>query len=110
MIIFFSDFLYNNRKKVGKTNNSKGMATINPPITAMASGCCIWAPMPRPSANGESARIAPMAVIKFGRIRKEIAYPIDRSTLPVFFKVVINWLTVKMAFSAMIPTIIIIPV
>jgi hypothetical protein len=33
--------LYNNRKNVGKINNSKGMAAINPPITAIASGCCI---------------------------------------------------------------------
>ena len=86
------------------------MATINPPITAMASGCCIWAPMPMPSARGESARIAPIAVIKFGRIRKEIAYRIERSIFPDFFKVVKNWLTVKIAFSAMIPTIMIIPV
>ena len=77
ILVIFDDFLYNNLKKVGKTKRSKGIATIKPPITAMASGCCIWAPTPIPSARGESASMAPMAVINLGRIRKEIAYAID---------------------------------
>lgn len=70
---FFPYFLYNNRKKDGKTKRSNGMATIKPPITAMASGCCICAPMPNPRASGVRASIAPMAVINLGRMRRDIA-------------------------------------
>jgi hypothetical protein len=71
--VFLMVFLYKNLKNEGKTKRSRGIATINPPITAMARGCCIWAPIPIPRARGESARMAPIAVISFGRILKEIA-------------------------------------
>ena len=73
ILMFLRDFLYNNLNKVGKTNNSSGMATINPPITAIARGWCIFTPVPIPRASGKSAIMAPMAVIKFGRILKEMA-------------------------------------
>ena len=61
------------------------MAITNPPITAMARGCCICAPRPTPSASGVSARMAEMAVINLGRIRVEIAKLIACSALWVFF-------------------------
>ncbi len=43
------------------------MFVINPPITAIASGCCIWAPGPSPRANGTSPKIVVRPVIKIGR-------------------------------------------
>ena len=57
-------------RKLGKTTNKSGIATINPPITAMANACCIWAPIPTPIASGIRAKMALKAVIKLGRNRK----------------------------------------
>ena len=42
---------------------------IRPPMTAIASGCCICAPGPKPAASGTSPRIVHKLVIKIGRNR-----------------------------------------
>lgn len=68
--------LYNKFKKLGKPNKSIGKPATKPPIIATANGCCICAPKPKPKANGNKAKIAPMAVIKLGRIRKAIRLPV----------------------------------
>ena len=68
--IYFFSIIF---KKPGKTINNNGNATMKPPITAIASGWCICAPVPMPSARGESATMEPKAVIKLGRKRAETA-------------------------------------
>ena len=47
---------------------------IRPPMTAIASGCCICAPGPRPMASGTSPRIVHRLVIKIGRNRVRPAF------------------------------------
>jgi hypothetical protein len=42
------------------------MLTVKPPITAMASGCCIWAPGPKPQASGKRPRIVARLAGKIG--------------------------------------------
>lgn len=58
--------------KVGRIINNIGRARINPPITAIANGWCIWAPVPIPIAKGNKATIALSAVISFGRKRTDM--------------------------------------
>ena len=94
---------------LGKTINSRGSAIKNPPITEIANGWCNSAPAPIPSANGISAMIAPRAVISLGRNLVEIEYTIDSSTDCVCNDS-LNCKKVKMAFSPIMPTIIINPV
>src|SRR5260221_5548614 len=69
----FNHLLYSTLIKLGSTRSNNGSPAINPPITAIAKGCCICAPNPIPRANGIKARMAPIAVINLGRMRKAMA-------------------------------------
>ena len=42
------------------------MFMISPPITAIANGCCICAPGPKPSANGRRPKLVVRLVIRIG--------------------------------------------
>ena len=79
-------------------------------MTAIANGWCSSELVPKPIASGSNAVIAPKAVINFGRNLVEIEYTSEWGTSWVSLKVSRNCKKVKMAFSLMIPTIMIIPV
>src|SRR5262249_16487961 len=57
------------REATGITMRVNSMLASRPPITAIASGCCICAPGPRPNASGRSPRIAVRLVMRIGRKR-----------------------------------------
>jgi hypothetical protein len=82
--LLLSFFLITSFNKPGKTISSRGSAMTNPPITAMARGWCICAPVQIPNARGTSAAMAPVAVINLGRRRVEMANPRASFTLELF--------------------------
>lgn len=51
LCIYPTSLLYISNIKLGNTINNIGKPTTNPPITAIAIGCCICAPKPKPRAN-----------------------------------------------------------
>ena len=59
--------------KEGNTINKRGIAIMNPPITAIASGGGICAPTPVHRARGLKARITPTAVMSLNLILSDIA-------------------------------------
>ena len=73
--IYFSIILI----PVGRATNNSGKAMTKPPMIAIAKGWCIWAPVPIPNARGNSAVIAPNAVISFGLNLVEIENIIESS-------------------------------
>ncbi|EIA07107.1 hypothetical protein HJ01_03588 [Flavobacterium frigoris PS1] len=83
ILIPFSNIIY----KIGKINNVRNVATINPPITTVANGFCTSAPEPLLSAIGKKPNDATSAVINTGRKRTLVpCRTIDfKLVSPVFF-------------------------
>jgi len=91
------------RYTIGNPNRSRMLESENPPITAMASDCCICPPELMPSASGKRAKTAASVVIKIGRARTCPALTIASSSdKPSAWKPLIACMT-KIAFSATIP-------
>ena len=53
----------------GITIRVNSMFAVRPPMTMIASGCCIWSPGPMPRASGNKPRIAARLVMRMGRER-----------------------------------------
>ena len=59
------------------------MLAVRPPMTMIASGCCICAPGPMPRASGNRPRIAARLVIRIGRKRvRPASSSAGRSSMP----------------------------